>query len=119
MPPTTYTMVAFIKRKEGMSVADFNHHWEAVHGPLVKPWAEKYGMTYKQIFIGSDTPLGDTSSAALAPYDGCAVFEMADADVIRRAWKDEYFQRDVTPDQALFMQESQTIMTTGGTVTIA
>lgn len=49
MPPTTYTMVAFMKRKPGMSQEDFFKYWEDVHGPLVKPWAERFGLTYKQV----------------------------------------------------------------------
>lgn len=52
MPATTHTMVAFIKRKEGMSLEDFYKYWEDVHGPLVKPWAEKHGLTYKQVGFG-------------------------------------------------------------------
>lgn len=49
MAPTSHTMVAFIKRKEGMSLEEFYKYWEEVHGPLVKPWAEKHGLTYKQV----------------------------------------------------------------------
>lgn len=51
MAPTSHTMVAFIKRKEGMSLEDFYKYWEDVHGPLVKPWAEKHGLTYKQVSL--------------------------------------------------------------------
>ena len=45
-----HSMVFFIKRKDGMSPDAFYKYWEGVHGPLVKPWAERHGLTYKQVW---------------------------------------------------------------------
>ncbi|CAK7198321.1 hypothetical protein SEUCBS139899_000981 [Sporothrix eucalyptigena] len=117
MPATTHTMVAFIKRKEGMSLEEFYKYWEEVHGPLVKPWAEKHGLTYKQIHTGSNAPTG-VDSEFLSKYDGCAIFEFSDPNAISVAFADPEFKRDVSPDQEFFMQEQVTIMATGSTVTI-
>jgi hypothetical protein len=46
----TLMSVAFIKRKPDLTPEQFYHHWENVHGPLVKPWAEKHKIVgYTQV----------------------------------------------------------------------
>lgn len=55
--------VSFIKRKAGSTPEEFYHHWEFIHAPLVKPWAEKHGIVgYSQV--------GDHSCPCFAPLPG-------------------------------------------------
>jgi hypothetical protein len=40
----------YLKKKAGMSQEEFNHYWSHVHGPLVRPLVEKYGiLKYTQV----------------------------------------------------------------------
>jgi hypothetical protein len=40
----------YLKRKEGLSAEEFNKYWSEVHGPLVRPLVEKYGiLKYTQV----------------------------------------------------------------------
>lgn len=40
----------YLKRKEGLSVEEFNRYWSEVHGPLVRPLIQKYGiLKYTQV----------------------------------------------------------------------
>lgn len=49
-PKKTVSIVAFMKRKPGLTHEQFYHHWVNVHGPLVKPWAKKHGfLEYRQV----------------------------------------------------------------------
>lgn len=49
-PKKTVSIVAFMKRKPGLTHEQFYHHWVNVHGPLVKPWAKKHGfLKYRQV----------------------------------------------------------------------
>lgn len=74
-------------------------------------------MSDHQVHTGSNAPSG-VGAEFLAKYDGCAIFEYSDPDAVVTAFADPDFKRDVSPDQAFFMQEQVTIMTKGSTVTI-
>lgn len=76
-----------------------------------------FGPANLQIHTGSNAPTG-VDSEFLSKYDGCAIFEFSDPNAISVAFADPEFKRDVSPDQAFFMQEQVTIMATGSTVTI-
>ncbi|RBQ75096.1 hypothetical protein VDGD_21367 [Verticillium dahliae] len=46
----TVISISFIKRKAGTTPEQFYHHWEKVHGPLVRPWMKKHGfISYTQV----------------------------------------------------------------------
>lgn len=39
-----------LKRREGLSVEEFNRYWSEQHGPLVRPLIQKYGiLKYTQV----------------------------------------------------------------------
>ena len=47
----TVCSVAYIKRKPGLTPEQFYHHWEHIHGELVKPWFKKRGfISYTQVW---------------------------------------------------------------------
>ncbi|EPE06327.1 ethyl tert-butyl ether degradation [Ophiostoma piceae UAMH 11346] len=112
-----HSMILFLKRKDGTSVDEFYKYWEGVHGPLVKPWAERHGLTYKQIRMGAPTGPAE-AVAGLQAYDGIAVFEFKDADTPAKAFSDPDFLEKVVPDQAVFLQPDASITIAGGAQTI-
>lgn len=49
--------IAFVKRNPAMTPEQFYHHWEHVHGELVRPWARKHGfVSYRQVCVPLSTP---------------------------------------------------------------
>jgi hypothetical protein len=49
--------ISFLKKRADISHEEFYYHWENVHGPLVKPWMEKYGiLSYTQVCLQYITP---------------------------------------------------------------
>lgn len=42
--------ISFLKKRPDISHEQFYHHWQNIHGPLVKPWMEKHGfLSYTQV----------------------------------------------------------------------
>lgn len=40
----------YLKKKPGLTEEEFNRYWSDVHGPLVRPMVEKYGiLKYTQV----------------------------------------------------------------------
>jgi uncharacterized protein (TIGR02118 family) len=74
-PPNAIKNVEFVTRKPGMPVADFQHYWRNVHGPLAAkiPSIRRY--------VQSHCRLGGYASGRQPAYDGIAVtwFESTDA----------------------------------------
>jgi uncharacterized protein (TIGR02118 family) len=69
-------MVYCLRRKEGMSLADFQRYWREVHGPLVAKHAAALRVRrYVQVHT-LDNPLnqalGQRRGNAGEPYDGVA-----------------------------------------------
>ncbi len=53
-PDEAYVSISFLRKNPDISHEEFYHHWEKVHGPLVKPWAKKHGfISYKQVRKGT------------------------------------------------------------------
>ncbi|ROT35842.1 hypothetical protein SODALDRAFT_381128 [Sodiomyces alkalinus F11] len=109
----TVVSISFLKRKPGLTQEQFYHHWEKVHGPLVKPWMEKHGfISYTQIHATAAlnegvAPIGPESSgpSPLADYDGCAVFEVPSMEVFANAFKDDYYLNTIEPDEREFVDK--------------
>lgn len=49
-PDKVVVSVSFVQKNPDLTLEQFYHHWEHVHGPLVKPWALKHGIiNYTQV----------------------------------------------------------------------
>lgn len=62
-------------------------------------------------------PLGPESAdakAVLADYDGCAVIEAPDFDVLARAFKDEYYLSVIEPDERKFIDKKVGVLRARG-----
>ncbi|OAP62041.1 hypothetical protein AYL99_04244 [Fonsecaea erecta] len=99
----------YLKRKPEMSEEEFNHYWSHVHGPLVRPLVEKYGIL-KYTQYHTSTSVQQTTMAAwpelqalaVTPYDGVAEFIVKDIEGIKKSRDDPFFIEKVRPDEEKF-----------------
>ncbi|RYP79754.1 hypothetical protein DL770_006543 [Monosporascus sp. CRB-9-2] len=105
----TLMYMAFFRRKPGVTAREFYDHWEHVHGPLVRPWVEKYGfLGYTQVHLkpeldaGTPTAPETSEESPLASFDGCAIMEIRDFDQFAAAFQDEYYLNVIAPDEKAF-----------------
>ncbi|KAH8655365.1 EthD domain-containing protein [Xylariales sp. PMI_506] len=114
--------VAFLKKNPNITHEQFYHHWENIHGPLVKPWAQKHGIiSYTQVhttqaFKVDAKPLGPeaTGESPLIEYDGCAVLEAESFDVFTNAFQDEYYQTVISEDEMKFIDKKAGVLRARG-----
>ncbi|KAL1894242.1 hypothetical protein Sste5346_006028 [Sporothrix stenoceras] len=118
-PKKTVSIVAFMKRKPGLTHEQFYHHWVNVHGPLVKPWAKKHGfLEYRQIHL---YPALNANRAVVGPelagqntelenWDGCAVFELESLEKFEAAFQDPYYKDLISKDEEQFIDKSAGVM---------
>ncbi|KAI0166110.1 EthD domain-containing protein [Xylariaceae sp. FL1272] len=122
-PDKTLMSVAFIKRKPELTVEEFYDHWANVHGPLVKPWAERFGLIgYTQIHLRPElnraAPIGPESKekSALGDYDGCAIMEITSFDQLVEAFNDAYYVNHIAADEARFIDKKIGVVRARGEV---
>lgn len=61
----TYTVVAFIRRKEGITPAEFRKHYDTVHVPLLKSLVgSTFPFSHTRNYV-TRTPIDDPSSSDL------------------------------------------------------
>ncbi|CRK43598.1 hypothetical protein BN1723_016223 [Verticillium longisporum] len=109
----TVISISFIKRKAGTTPEQFYHHWEKVHGPLVRPWMKKHDfISYTQVHATPAlnegvAPIGPENAgpSPLAEYDGCAVFEVPSMEVFAAAFGDAYYRETIEPDEHNFIDK--------------
>ncbi len=99
--------VGCLRRKPGMSVAEFQSYWKDVHGPLVKSVPEffrhvrKYiqGHTVKELapgFPASESP----------PFDGVAEIWFDSIDDVGKAFAEPRYLEIIRPDEQKFLDLS-------------
>ncbi|KAK5061395.1 hypothetical protein LTR84_007937 [Exophiala bonariae] len=110
----------YLKRKEGLSVEEFNRYWSEIHGPLVRPLIQKYGILKYTQYHTSDTlqqsaidAYPDLKSLSLTPYDGVAEFIVKDMADIRKSQEDPFYLNEVRNDEANFFDVSGAHWTIG------
>lgn len=86
-PARAVKSIDFVKRKEGMSVDDFQKYWKDVHGPLCNaaPAMRRYvqNHTRRSIYASGRTP----------PFDGVAMTWFDDMQALRDAAPTPEFER--------------------------
>ncbi|KAI0167462.1 EthD domain-containing protein [Pestalotiopsis sp. NC0098] len=116
--------VAFLKRRPDLTPEQFYTHWETVHGPLVKPWAQKHGIVgYTQVHCqpalnAGAAPIGPEANAVspLADFDGCALFEVKSFEQMANAFKDEYYLTVIAGDEKNFIDKKAGVVRSRGEV---
>src|SRR5215813_9062981 len=91
-----------LKRKPGMSTAEFHRYWKDVHGPLVLGVPEfmrhfhKYVQCHAIAEAFSDTP------GAASQYDGIAELWADSLDEVKRAFAEPRYLEVIRPDEEKF-----------------
>jgi len=96
VPSDAVKSVAFLKRKPGLSVEEFQHHWREVHGPMAAllPGLHRY--------VQSQTRRSAYEGGRIPPYDGVVLMWFDSMEAMRKmATTDEYAR--VLADGALLL----------------
>jgi uncharacterized protein (TIGR02118 family) len=99
-------LIVAIRRREGMSVEDFQDHWRTRHAALIRdnPATSRYMRRYVQCHT-----LPSEYAAGEAAFDGTAEIwfdSVADKDAF---FSDPDYLRDIQPDEARFADMSRTV----------
>ena len=99
------TLVVCIKRRPGMSHADFSTYWRERHGPLLAGCTDftRHLRSYVQHhFVAGSSPVAAMFGVP-GDYDGVAVLTFPNADAIARAFAEPRYLADVRPDEPNFV----------------
>lgn len=110
---TLYRVTTFFKRRPDISEQQCYDHWGFVHGPLVVPWALKYGIAeYTQ--FRTPSALRAAFAARMDPafslpidFDAAADFYVTSYDDYLRAYADPYYLAVIEPDERNFVDKGQ------------
>jgi uncharacterized protein (TIGR02118 family) len=96
VPPDAVKSVAFLTRRPGLSVEEFQHHWREVHGPIVAtlPGLKRY--------VQSHTRRSAYEGGRIPAYDGVVLTWFDSTDAIRRTAATGEYAR-VLADAAVFL----------------
>lgn len=99
-------LIVCLKRKSGMSEAEFHRYWKDVHGPLVKSVPEfmRYVRRYVQSHTVSPTIPGFATPPA--PFDGVAELWFDSLEDVRKAYAEPRFHEVLLPDGVKFFDVS-------------
>jgi len=95
-PPDAVKSVAFIARKPGLSVEDFQRHWLEVHGPIAE------GLPGLRRYVQSHTRRSAYEAGRVPAYDGAVLMWFDSTDVMRGAEATPQYAR-VLADAATFL----------------
>jgi uncharacterized protein (TIGR02118 family) len=101
--------VLLIKRKPGLSRAEFSRHWREVHGPLVMslPEVSRHFASYVQnhLIDGSNHP----QAAAAAEFDGIAEIVYLSAESRDAMVREPEYHELVVPDEERFIDRGSVV----------
>ncbi len=97
-------LVGCLRRKPGMSVAEFQRYWKDVHGPLVRGVPEffRYVRKYVQGHLVSESVPGFPPPAS-PPFDGVAEIWFDSVDDIGKAFTELRYLEIIRPDEQRFL----------------
>lgn len=75
-------IISLLRRKEGMTHEEFVHHWENVHGPMLKHIPEVRRYVQSHIVTERHTPVG----AIDGEIDGIVELWYDDVETLDRVW---------------------------------
>lgn len=95
-------LMACLKRKPGMSAAEFHRYWKDVHGPLVKSVPEF--MQYVRKYVQSHTISDSVPGVATLPsqFDGVAELWFDSLADVAKAYSEPRFHEVLLPDGLKF-----------------
>jgi uncharacterized protein (TIGR02118 family) len=75
-------IISLLRRKEGMTHEEFVHHWENVHGPLLRRLPEVRRYVQSHIVVERPSPV----SAIDGEIDGIVELWYDDVETLERVW---------------------------------
>ena len=95
--------VACLKRKSGMSSAEFHRYWKDVHGPLVKSVPEF--MRHVRKYVQSHAVSASVPGFPSAPsqYDGIAELWFDSVDEVGKAFNEPRYLEIIRKDEPKFL----------------
>jgi len=78
-----HTIAFLFKRRPGMSLTDFHHHYKEVHGPIARLLPGL--IEYRQYPIRS-AGLGDVHFKASSGFDGLSIYIFESTEAAEAAW---------------------------------
>jgi len=99
--------VSFYKRKPGITHEEFSKYWREVHGPLIvnNPKFSRYIKRYVQHHV---SPNESVSGVQPLPFDGFSEVWFESIEDRRRLFAEPEFRSVVIPDEANFIDLSET-----------
>lgn len=93
-------LVAFVKRKPGLSAEEFYEHWFNVHGPLIvgTPELSRHIVRYEQLKRSDAAPWMGTPG-----YDGITIQWMESHAAFEAFVSEPKYAELVAPDEARFI----------------
>ncbi|KIY73228.1 hypothetical protein CYLTODRAFT_485670 [Cylindrobasidium torrendii FP15055 ss-10] len=105
-------VLMLVKRKEGISQADFRRHWSQVHAPMLLRMAEGEGkapLKYHQMHINAQTnDILTWMGRETTEWDGVAMFEAESFGDIFAIFQSEQMRIAGVADEEEFMDRSRT-----------
>jgi uncharacterized protein (TIGR02118 family) len=95
-------LVAFLKRREGMTPEEFYEHWEGTHGPLIRstPELARHIVRYEQ-----HRRVPEPSWAGTAGYDGVTIQWLESVDAFRAFCAEPAYAELILPDEEKFLDK--------------
>ena len=91
------------RRKPGMSVADFQHHWWLNHGPIA-------ALTEQAVYYLQCHPMPETYTPGRPPFDGITELHWSDVPAARASMASRQMVEDQGSDAANFVEPDSVIL---------
>ena len=112
-----YTVILFVTRKPGLSISDFQHHWENVNIPLLKHMTgEDFPLAHTRHYVERDTSLPASPANVLKGsqedfgYDAVTIWTFADQghwERFKGKWKHGEVHEALERDENAWMDKSK------------
>ncbi|KZV93440.1 hypothetical protein EXIGLDRAFT_45469 [Exidia glandulosa HHB12029] len=102
---TLIKFTVFIKRKDGLSIEDFNKYWSDHHAEVFKsiPIVKKNLVKYTQYHVNTEASAIVGAVMPVAPFDGAAIFYARTQEDLLAVFSDPHYQSVVIPDEEQFL----------------
>lgn len=99
-------LVAFLKRRDGMTRDEFYEHWEGHHGPLIRstPELARHIVRYEQ---HRRLPVKGWSGSP--GYDGVTIQWLESVEAFQAFCAEPTYEQLILPDEALFLDKDSLV----------
>jgi uncharacterized protein (TIGR02118 family) len=92
-----------LKRRPGMSAAEFHRYWKDVHGPLLLGTPELMHHVRRYVQCHSIAESFSGTPGAASPFDGIAELWGDSVDDVRRGLAEPRYLERIRPDEEKFL----------------